>query len=250
VYQQQKNISNVLIIMKYILLLALFTSQITKAQSFSYPSLNKQVKHIEQIIPAQWKAIDTVFGDLNNDKVDDLALILEFNLPISEHRAYGDNETDLIKEFQRPRVLVIYFKNAQTGKYYLVTQNNNFILRANEGGSLGDPLKNISIANNRLLLQFEGGANWRWILNYEFKYNNKDWNLVKANNIYYHAFTGEMTNNQYNFAERKKRLISGNLANQDENNLVNEEALIFTSYKTFNTFKKPWTWQISDGIFL
>lgn len=248
--QQQITKSNVLLMMKYILLLSIFISQISKAQVFAYPLLNKQIKSIEQITSPQWKAIDTAYGDLNNDKLDDLAIILEYGLPISEHRAYGDNETDLIKEFQRPRVLVIYFKNSQSGKYNLVTQNNNFILRANEGGSLGDPLKKISIANNRLLLKFEGGADWRWILNYEFKYSSKDWNLVKANNIYYHAFTGEMTNNQYNFAERKKRLISGNLANQDSNNLIDEETLIFTNFKTFTTFKKPWTWQISEGNFL
>lgn len=248
--RQQNNISGVLLLMKYIFLLLVFIAPISKAQVFAYPVLNKQIKSIEQIASPQWKAIDTAYGDLNNDKLDDLAIILEYGLPIAEHRAYGDNETDLIKEFQRPRVLVIYFKNPQSGKYNLVTQNNNFILRANEGGSLGDPLKKISIADNRLMLKFEGGADWRWILNYEFKYTNRDWNLVKANNIYYHAFTGEMTNNQYNFAERKKRLISGNLANQDANNLIDEEALIFTNFKTFNTFKKPWTWQISEGNFL
>ena len=172
----------------------------------------------EIIIPKNWKAIDTAFGDLNSDKLNDLAIILEYNLPITERRAYGDNDTDLIKEFQRPRVLALYFKNPQSGKYVLATQNNNFILRANEGGSLGDPLKSMSIVANKIILKFEGGADWRWILNYEFKYKDSDWHLVKANNIYYNAISGEMTNRQYNFAERKLRLITGNLANQDANN--------------------------------
>ncbi|WP_316766493.1 hypothetical protein [Pedobacter frigiditerrae] len=236
--------------MKYLFVILVFCAQFAKSQTFSYPALNKQGKDIAALVPLRWKAIDTALGDLNNDKIEDLAIIYEYNLPISENRAYGDNETDLIKEFQRPRVLAIYFKNLQSGKYTLATQNNNFILRANEGGSLGDPLKNISIAANKLLLQFEGGANWRWKLNYEFKYQNKDWNLVNANNIYYNAMSGEMTNRQYNFLARRMRLISGNLADQEGNNLIDEETLIFTSFKTFATFKKPWTWEISKDNFL
>lgn len=236
--------------MKYLTLLFIFFVQNANAQTFSYPQLSKQGKNIAALIPANWKAIDTAYGDLNNDKLEDLAIIYEYNLPVSESRAYGSNETELIKEFQRPRVLAIYFKSAQSGKYALVTQNNNFILRANEGGSLGDPLKNLSITANKLFLKFEGGANWRWILNYEFKYTNHDWNLVKANNIYYNAISGEMTNRQYNFLARKMRLITGNLADQDGNNLVNEEALIFTNFRTFATFKKPWTWEISADNFL
>lgn len=236
--------------MRYFIISMLLASQTSFAQQFFYPTLAKQVKSITAITPEKWKIIDTAYGDLNNDNLEDLAIILEYNLPITESRAYGDNETDLIKEFQRPRVLAIYFKNAQSGKYNLVTQNNNFILRANEGGSMGDPLKNINIAANKLLLKFEGGANWRWILNYEFKYQNRDWNLVKANNIYYNALSGEMTNRQYNFLARKVKLISGNLADQEGNSLINEETLIFTSLKTFATFKKPWTWEITEDNFL
>ena len=236
--------------MKYLSIIFIFLTTIAKSQVFSYPQLSKQGKNIEALIPANWKAIDTAYGDLNNDKLDDLAIILEYKLPITENRAYGSNDIELVKEFQRPRVLAIYFKHTQSGKYTLVTQNNNFILRANEGGSLGDPLKNLSIAANKLSLKFEGGANWRWKLNYEFKYQNRDWNLINANNIYYNAISGEMTNRQYNFLARRMRLISGNLADQEGNNLIDEETLIFTSFKTFATFKKPWTWEISKDNFL
>ncbi|RYG18608.1 MAG: hypothetical protein EOO07_08570, partial [Chitinophagaceae bacterium] len=89
------------------------------------------------LTPKNWKVIDTAHGDLNNDKAEDLVLILEHLMPVAENRAYGDNETELIKEFQKPRVLAIYFKNKQTGSYSFALQNNNFILRANEGGSMG-----------------------------------------------------------------------------------------------------------------
>lgn len=234
--------------MKYLLILLIFCAKISFAQSFYYPVLNKQAKNLEAIIPEKWKVIDTAYGDLNGDKVEDLAFVLEYNLPVNERRAYGDNESDLIKEFQRPRVLAVYFKDRKGGKYIFAMQNNNFMLRANEGGALGDPLKNINIVNNRLILAFEGGANWRWKLNYEFKYTNKDWNLVNANNFYYNASSGEMTDRQYNFLDRKLRMVFGNVANTT--NEVREETLIFGSFKNLTTFKKPWTWEIMKDNFL
>ncbi|MES2418569.1 MAG: hypothetical protein V4541_10320 [Bacteroidota bacterium] len=236
--------------MKYLFLLFIFSQQIAAAQTFSYPKLNKQGIDLSDLVPQNWKAIATAYGDLNNDLTEDMAIVLEYNLPITENRAYGDNETALIKEFQKPRVLAIYIKNKTTGNYTFLTQNNHFILRAQEGGAMGDPFKNISIKNNNLQLAFEGGSNWRWKLNYEFKYQNKDWNLIAANNIYYNIESGEMTEKHYDFLARKVYLTTGSLFNRNAANRVSEEILYFSSLRTFATFKKPWTWEITKDNFL
>lgn len=236
--------------MKYLLIFFLSSWKISTAQTFSYPKLAKQGTKLERLIPQNWKLIDTVYGDLNNDQTADLAFILEYHLPITESRAYGDSETDLIKEFQKPRVLAVYFKNEKSGAYVFAMQNNNFILRSEEGGAMGDPFKAINITDNSLFLTFEGGSNWRWKLNYEFKYNLKDWSLVKANNIYYHAATGEMTDKLYDFSKRTLKQTTGNLFNRSALNEVSEEILYFSQQKTFNTFKKPWTWEITKDNFL
>ncbi|RZK91516.1 MAG: hypothetical protein EOO98_05690, partial [Pedobacter sp.] len=119
--------------------------------------MSKQGVDINALTPNKWTVIDTAYGDLNHDNIQDMALILEHNLAINERRAYGDNETEIIKEFQKPRVLAVYFKDSK-GKYTLALQNNNFILRANEGGEMGEPLKSLKIANNSLHLGFEGGG--------------------------------------------------------------------------------------------
>ncbi|RZK54635.1 MAG: hypothetical protein EOO91_15615 [Pedobacter sp.] len=74
--------------MKYLFVILVFCAQLAKSQTFSYPQLNKQGKDIEGLIPSRWKAIDTATGDLNNDKIADLAIIYEYNLPIIESRAY------------------------------------------------------------------------------------------------------------------------------------------------------------------
>lgn len=237
-------------IMKYFFVCFFFGLKICSAQTFSYPKFTKQGSQIAALIPQNWKIIDTAYGDLNNDTFEDVAIVVEYHLPITENRAYGDNETEIIKEFQKPRVLVVYFKNKQAGNYVFALQNNNFILRNKEGGNMGDPFKKINIEHQNLKLSFEGGNNWRWKLNYEFKYRDKEWNLVGANNIYYHSGSGEMTEKKYNFVDRKVHLVIGNIFNRNAGNNQTEEILYFREVKTFNTFKKPWTWEITKDNFL
>ncbi len=236
--------------MRYLLILFFIGIKVCSAQTFTYPKFAKQGNDISDFAPNGWKIIDTAYGDLNNDSLKDLAFIVEYRLPVSETRAYGDNDTELIKEFQRPRVLAIYFKNKSSGKYVFSSQNNNFILRANEGGGMGDPLKGIDIHNQNLHLSFEGGNQWRWKLNYEFQFQNKEWGLIAANTIYYHHVSGEMTEKKYNFLERRVSKVIGNIFNRTAGNTETKEILYFTGLKTFHTFKKPWTWEITKDNFL
>lgn len=236
--------------MKNLFLALLFCAQITQAQTFFYPKLIKQGKDLATLTPTNWKVIGSATGDLNQDQTADLAVILEYNLPISENRAYGDNETELIKEFQRPRILAIYFKNQQSQKYSISLQNNNFILRANEGGILGEPFKDLSIANNQLSLKFEGGSDWRWKLNYDFTFKVNDWFLTKAKNTYYNVNSGEVVIKNYDFETRKMKQTKGNMFAIDEPNVETEDVIFFEQLRTFNTFKKPWTWEITKDNYL
>ena len=218
------------------------------AQNFKFPAVPAQGKTIKALIPAQWKVIDSVYGDLNGDKTEDLALILEFYASVKENRAYGDNTTELITEIQRPRVLTIYFKAGRN--YKLITQNNNFILRSEEGGAMGDPLRPLSIADNNLNFAFEGGSGWKWKLNYSFKYQGNDWQLTKAGNYAYHNSSGEMNDKQYDFVNKKRVVISGTVDNKDADNEKMEQPLSVKTLRTFQSFKKPWTWEIGPDEYL
>lgn len=231
-----------------IFLFFLFCTVALKAQTFKYPVLISQGKSIKALSPSQWKAVDSVYGDLNNDKSEDLAVIYEFYAAVKENRAYGDNSTELITEIQKPRILAIYFKSGRN--YRLAAQNNNFILRSEEGGAMGDPLRPLRIEENKLTLAFEGGGSWRWKLNYTFKYQNSDWLLTKANNYAYHSSSGEMNDKRYDFVNKKRVVISGTVDNKDANNEQQEQPLLVKSLKTFASFKKPWTWEIGPDEYL
>ncbi|KQB98959.1 hypothetical protein [Pedobacter sp. Hv1] len=237
--------------MRYLFLISgLFLCQFSFAQSFVFPKLPVQSNAISALIPQNWKAIDTAFGDLNNDQTEDMALILEYHQAVSEKRAYGDGDTELIKEFQKPRILAVYFKDIKSGKYIFALQNNNFILRSQEGGILGEPLKKLNIQDNKLNMVFEGGNEWRWKLDYVFKFQHKDWDLIQASHTYYNSSSGEMTIKAYDFTNRKVKQTKGNLFTRNNTNEVSEEILYFSQLRTLNNFKKPWTWEITKDNFL
>lgn len=233
---------------KLLILFTLCCSLNAYAQQFTYPKIKFKSKILDDLKFNNWKVIHTAYGDLNNDKIQDIALILEYDKEIKEKRAYGDNETELIEEFQKPRILAVYFKFFDG--YKLALQNNDFILRSEEGGSIGDPLKDIQIKDNTLCITFSGGSNWRWNLNYDFKYQQKQWFLIDAKNRYYHNDSGEMTENSYDFKNRKVTKTSGNLYNRNQSNTQELFDLKIKQNPTLSTLKKPWTWEILPDNFL
>ena len=225
--------------------------QIAFAQkTFIFPKIKTQGTSVEQFTPANWMIIDQVSGDLNNDGSADLAVVFEYNKPVDEIRVYGDNSSAIIKETQKPRILAIFFKNKSTGVLSLSTQNNDFILRSEEGGKLGDPLQQIAIKDQQLYLRFQGGSEWRWELGYTFKFENKDWFLTSAINLYFNQNSGDMTERVYDFKTRELFTTVGNLHRRDIENRRTSEVLYFSELRTFRTFKKPWAWEIMPNVYL
>jgi hypothetical protein len=230
------------------LFIFLVLAKYTSAQSFKFPVAPEQGKTIKSLLPSQWKVIDSIKGDLNNDNQEDLALVLEFYAAVKESRAYGDNDSEIVNELQKPRMLAIYFKQGKN--YKLALQNNNFILRSEEGGAMGDPLRPMKIAENTLVLNYEGGSGWKWKLNYAFKHIDGNWQLINAVNCSFQDGSEVMKKTEYDFLKKKQKVVTGKLANQDSANQTEEIALTGLKPRTFATFKKPWTWQIRPGEFL
>ncbi|MDQ7948467.1 MAG: hypothetical protein REI78_00705 [Pedobacter sp.] len=234
--------------MRYLIILLLFCSSLrSKAQKFEFPKLPLRGSAISGLVPSNWKAIDTARGDLNADGLPDLALVLEFNSAVAEMRAYGDADTEIIKEIQKPRILAIYFKRKKT--YDFAMQNNDFMLRDKEGGIYGDPYEGLAISNNILTLSFRGGSNWRWKLDYQFRLLHQQWTLIAAKNSYYHNASGEVDEKDYNFLTKEVKETIGNLHTENSNKTTTAP-LYFGNLRTFSTFKKPWTWEIRKDEFL
>ena len=236
--------------MKPLIFFVLFlSSNFIYAQKFNFPRLAQKIVTIDTNLTKDWKVIKVVRGDLNMDEREDLVLILEHQFLVDEDRAYGNFAIELIKETQKPRILAVYFKDSGN-KYRLALQNNDFILRSQEGGTMGDPLKAIRVEDNKLSMFFEGGNDWRWKLNYDFQYQNKAWTLVNANNVYYHNDSGEMVDKQYDFMERTIKTVVGSIFKRNISNDSDDDILVFGVPRTLNDFKKPWTWEVTKNNYL
>ncbi|MCX3265277.1 hypothetical protein [Pedobacter agri] len=231
-------------------MLMLFVQVSFAQKTFLFPKVKSSGSSVEQLTPNNWTVIETTSGDLNGDGSDDVAVIYESDKITDEARTYGDNNSEIIKETQKPRILAIYFKDKVTGGYRLSTQNNDFILRSEEGGKLGDPLNQIGIKDQQLYLRFQGGAEWRWEMGYTFKFENKDWFLTSAINLYFNQNTGDMTERVYDFKTRELFTTVGNLHRRDVANRKTSEVLYFSQLRTFKTFKKPWAWEIMPNVYL
>ncbi|AZI27041.1 hypothetical protein EA772_17505 [Pedobacter sp. G11] len=231
-------------------MLMLFVQVGFAQKTFLFPKVKPSGSSVEQLTPNNWTVIETTTGDLNGDGRDDVAVIYESDKITDEARTYGDNNSEIIKETQKPRILAIYFKDKVTGSYRLSTQNNDFILRSEEGGKLGDPLNQIGIKDQQLYLRFQGGAEWRWEMGYTFKFENKDWFLTSAINLYFNQNTGDMTERVYDFKTRELFTTVGNLHRRDVANRKTSEVLYFSQLRTFKTFKKPWAWEIMPNVYL
>ena len=119
-------------------------------QEFSYPLIKNQGQVIADFIPYNWMIKDSVRGDLNNDKAEDLAIILQ----------YKDSATILKKKdgniervTTHPRILIILFQYKSLKQFELAEQTNSFILTQDES-QIADPFQSIEIKKGILNFVF------------------------------------------------------------------------------------------------
>ena len=116
---------------------------------------------IQSFIPAGYSILDSASGDMNNDKIKDLILILKNN-----NESIENNYDELI----RPLLILHGTKN---NKYTLFAKNDSVVLCSRCGGAFGDPYEGMTIKNNYFSIEHYGGSNWRWTKIITFKYNEK-----------------------------------------------------------------------------
>src|SRR5262245_47924023 len=104
-------------------LLQLLIFGIATGQNFTYPVIKKNAVSAEGSVPQGWTILKSASGDLNNDKLDDIALVLQQKDSIIEIR----HEEDYLPGYNdtliyQPRILVIAFYNSGTRQFDKVEQ--------------------------------------------------------------------------------------------------------------------------------
>lgn len=149
--------------------------------------------------------IQSVSGDVNKDGIEDIVAAIDLG---------------------GPRVLLVALGDGN-GEYNSVLQNPHALMRADEGGMMGDPLDNgIFIKNDEIQIYFNGGSGrWHWTLWYHFDYNNGGWKLVRlgsdANGEMYEVESEviDFNSDTYKFYgendDKRKLIKEGNLTRTD-----------------------------------
>ena len=131
---------------------------------------------LSAFVPDGWHLLDAfeesrVIGDLNKDGIQDVAFVIEGKATEIE---------------AAPRMLFIVGGN-KNNSYSLLAQAKEIILRADEGGIMGDPFMGLSIDRGSLLIHHYGGSAWRWSSTYRFRYQEDGFYLIGATEDWFHA---------------------------------------------------------------
>ena len=195
----------------------------------------EKAKNIDRFIPKGWKTVLSAKGDLNNDKLEDVAIIIEKTdkANIVKNENLGSEYLNL-----NPRILLVLFKQ-KNGSYILAGKNDKGFIKSEgnkESPALMDTLDSISIKNNILKIKFNyflSAGSWSVTQNtYTFRFQNQKLELIGFDNNSFMRNSGDQEKLSINFSTNKVKIIAGGNIFDEKANKPKEE------WKTVNIKKK------------
>lgn len=199
--------------MKQVLYLFFLTFVIVVNSQNNNPSIPSEGKLIADFVPNKWKVIATSEGDLNKDKMNDIAFVIE-NTATENILLEGGFGKDTLNV--NPRFLLVLFKT--DSKYVLKSINKKFIPSQDSSVSpcLDDPFMEnggIEIKNGVLNIDFHYWLSCgSWFVtdrNYKFRFQEDKFVLIGYDSSSFHRSSGESDSVSINFLTKKKELITG-----------------------------------------
>ena len=232
--------------MRYTLIFILtILFNISYGQTFLYPVIKSNGQSIVEFIPEGWTVLDSAYGDLNKDGLNDAAIILQLNDSI----LLVNNTEDTV--LTQPRILLLIFKNASNNKFSLIEQSNSFILK-HDNSIMDDPYQSIAIDKGILRIDFHlfynMGSWYSTSSTYKFRYDRKKFILIGTDLSTIHRATLNYEDYSFNFLTKKRSCIKGN--EEKSIKMKSLKSFVLTSLKTFKTFQEPYSWEIEVDIIL
>ncbi len=199
--------------MKQLLYLFFLTFVTIVNSQNSNPSIPSEGKLIADFVPNKWKVIAKAEGDLNKDRINDVALVIENtateNIILNE--GLGKDTLNI-----NPRFLLVLFKT--DSKYVLKSINKKFIPSQDDSESpcLDDPFMEnggIEIKNGVLNIDLHYWLSCgSWYVTdrkYKFRFQENSFVLIGYDSSSFHRSSGESQSISINFISKKKQLITG-----------------------------------------
>ena len=140
------------------------------------PQLPARATSTTAFVPPGYRPMKEVVGHLNGDEHRDVVLIL------------GDarERPDSILEDPLPRLLLVLAGEPAGFRLDVVSQHA--VLNRVDGGAFGDPLDELTLDRNVIIVEHYGGSAWRWRFIHKFRHQGGRYELVgRTTTSYFNA---------------------------------------------------------------
>ena len=200
---------------------------------------------LEDLIPDNWRLLDSTTGDINQDGISDLVFAIQKTDPNNiEENEHVTETIDL-----NPRMFAIYFGTELGGLKKKLVSENFIILR--DSPTMEEPFKGFDISKKGFLdvnfiFWYNAGS---WSMSdhkYRFRFQNNEFALIGYDSNEAHRASGETTDYSINFLTKKIKITKGNFL-IDEQKSVEWVEFHLEKLLTIKSIKKPFNLNI-EGV--
>lgn len=184
-----------------------------------------------------WEILRKAAGDLDNDQLEDLTIILESKDSIPEKRCSGCNS---LKKKARI-ILVLLNKN---GDKNVIIQNNRFIARGDEGGMAYYIEPELEIENQLLTIFYQYTRSNQ---SYTFEFKNGQMVIISAESNGVESASGNFESDKFDFIKGEILTKTGNVSQEADSTGIIK---INIKPKSLSDFENMYEWKIAENKYL
>lgn len=185
----------------------------------------------------KWEILKKATGDLNNDGLNDSAFILQSTDSIIEKRCKSCYSLK-----NKARIIVVLLN--ENNKSTVITQNNKFIARGNEGGMLPYLEPELFIKDGQLTIFYQYTRSNQ---SYTFKLKANEMIISSAESNDVDSASGNFVSDKFDFTNQEITSKTGNISDdKDQTKIIKFNA----KPKSLSDFNKMYDWEIAEYKYL
>jgi hypothetical protein len=185
----------------------------------------------------KWEILDNATGDLNNDGISDSTLILQSKDSIVEKRCES-----CYRLKAKPRIIIVLLNEHNKSK--VITQNNTFIARGDEGGMLPYLEPELSIKDGQLTIFYQYTRSNQ---SYTFELKGNEMVISSAESNGVHSASGNFENDKFYFSTQEILSTTGNISDDNNNTIIIRFNI---KPKSLSEFNEMYDWEIAENKYL
>ena len=222
-----------------------FLSVRVYAQDLQWPTLRQMGHSAKDFAPSGWTVVDSIRGDLNGDKRDDIACVIQKNDSVTVVNNEGTSNR------MRPKIFFVALVT-KDGIYRLQATNKKLYLNYDRPPTYDDPARSIAIEDQVLTINFAFdfvNGNF-YFYTYQFRLQGDQFILTRGEFNYVTRRNMNYEKTVYYFTEKKMSVTVGQYGDEDPPKLTETTEwfeLIIERVRTLRLMESPGSWQVTGG---